>query len=97
MKYVFIKDNKVIKLTEKVTAKDLNKYLPDLVSKGNKIHTIEINSDIITVEYCDLSGLNKYFIITNISNNYTGNIMHTLYGKTYNSLDEINNEIVSCY
>lgn len=97
MKYILIKDNKVVKLTHIVTEKDLDKYKPDFVVKGDKVHTLEINGDIIKVEYCNLLDLNKFYIITNISNDHIESIIHTLHGSTFSSLDKINQEIVSRY
>lgn len=97
MKYILIKNNKVIKLVNVLSEKDLEKYVPDFVVKGDKVHTLEINKDIITVEYSNLLDLNKFFIITNVKNEHIGNIMHELYGKSFTSLDNINQEIVSRY
>lgn len=97
MKYILIKNNKIIKLVNTVSEKDLEKYVPDFIVKGDKIHTLEINKDIITVEYCNLLDLNKFFIITNIKNDYVGDIMHELHGISFASLDDINQEIVSRY
>lgn len=97
MKYVLIKNNKVIKLTNKITEQDLDKYKPDFVAKGDKEYSIEINGSIVTIEYCNLLDMNTHFIITNISNEYIGDILHSFYGNSFKSLDDINNEIISCY
>lgn len=97
MKYILIKDNKVVKLTHIVTEKDLNKYKPDFVSKGDKVHTIKINGDILTIEYCNLLDLNEFYIVTNIKNEYVDDILHSMYGASFKSLDIIIKEIVSRY